>query len=193
MTSAHAKTRKQISLRSEKGCGRRTPPAMDLSSPIHSEVTGGTTDRVSENTNDEDKSWFQIWENGLRENKSEQRWAGLLGMIDSARTYLDDEQFLQPLLELGFWEAAETLPPSHPRKEMVMNLFMTLSTWEGYLRVTWTYMALWFWGAVELVYRRRGMTARMENLTVHREQIRTAMRSNTIREEAQIASQSTVL
>ena len=110
-------------------------------------------------------------------------------MIDSSQTYAEEEKYLQSLLELAFWEATETLSPSHPRKLVVMNLFMTLSTWEGYLRVTGTYMKLWFWGCVEAVYRPREMTARIENLTVQRERIRTIMimSSSDVMEESSIA------
>lgn len=164
----------------KKGCGRRTPQRSHSALFNYVNMSGNPALSLSGNTNDGDKSWFQIWEDGLRANNAEKRWAGLFGLIDAAEIYADEEQYLQPLLELAFWEATETLSPSHPRKHVVMNLFMTLSTWEGYLRVTWTYMKLWWRGWVETVFRSGGISARMENLVAQREQIRTAMRSKNI-------------
>lgn len=130
---------------------------------------------------EENQDWFNIWQIGLDDNNSEKRWTGLLGMIDSAQTYVEEEQLLQPLLELAFWEATETLSPRHPRKQFVMNLFVTLSTWEGYLQVTKTFIWICIWGWIEMISQRSGMTARVENLTVQRERIRAIRSADTIK------------
>src|SRR5579862_5469634 len=130
---------------------------------------------------EENQDWFNIWQIGLQDNNSEKRWSGLLGMINSAQTYVEEEQLLQPLLELAFWEAAETLPPGHPRKQFVMNLFLTLSTWKGYLQVTQTFIWLCIRGWIDMLSQGSGMTARVENLTVQRERIRAMRSRDTIR------------
>lgn len=140
---------------------------------------GAATPLSPDASTKENQDWFTIWEIGLRDNNPEKRWSGLLGMIDSAQTYLEEEPFLQPLLELAFWEATETLTPRHPRKQFVMNLFVTLCTWEGYLKVTRTFIWLWIWGWIEMIYQRRGMTARVENLTIQRERIRAIRSTDT--------------
>jgi len=146
--------------------------------PIQPTHKLGVADSLSPDASmEENQDWFNIWQIGLHDDNSEKRWSGLLGMINSAQTYVEEEQLLQPLLELAFWEAAETLSLGHPRKQFVMNLFLTLSTWEGYLQVTKTFIWLFIRCWIDMLSQRSGMTARVENLTVQRERIR-AMRSS---------------
>jgi hypothetical protein len=122
--------------------------------------------------------WFNEWDEGVRHNVGEKRWTGLLGMIKTSQLGLErDEEKLQPLLELAFWEAIETLGPSHPRKELVMNAFIALSTWEGYLRVSFQVVRFWFCRWIQLWRGGNGKQVGENNLRELRDHVRTLMES----------------
>jgi hypothetical protein len=119
---------------------------------------------------------FVEWDEGVRYNLAEKRWTGLLGMIKTSQlSSVRDEEKLQPLLELAFWEAFETLHPSHPRKVLVMNAFVALSTWEGYLRVSLRVVKLWFWRWIQLWRGGNWKQINMNNLRLQREYVRALM------------------
>lgn len=142
-------------------------------SPEHSTDTE-THPRPNFQTDDE--YWFAEWDEGVRDNLAEKRWTGLLGMIKTSQlSSVRDEEKLQPLLELAFWEAFQTLPPSHPRKVLVMNAFTALSTWEGYLRVSLRVVKLWFWKWIHLWRGGNWKQVNMNNLRLQRKYVRALM------------------
>jgi hypothetical protein len=95
-----------------------TEPSGEVSSPTLPE------------RNEDEVYWFTEWDEGVRHNVREKRWAGLLGMIKTSPLGPErDGKRPQPLLEQAFCETIETLRPSDPRKELVMNAFIALSTW----------------------------------------------------------------
>jgi hypothetical protein len=141
-----------------------------------SEPSGNTSSPKLPAFNKDEVYWFTDWDDGVRHKVEEKRWAGLLGMIKTSQVGPErDEENLQLLLELAFWEAIETLRPSHPRKELVMNAFVALSTWEGYLRVSLQVVKLWFCRWIQLLRGGNWKQVGANNLQEHREYVRTLM------------------